>query len=143
MPHRLYSERVAPETEHRAPKRPVVITIVVALVVLSGLSNALLGLVVLLSRYQVPDSDVLAVSLIGAAVILFGLLTIAVAAAIGRGSRLARLLLTIYLVIQLALHIVTALTTTWDWAVLVQSLVELCALVAVWAPRGSRRFFAG
>lgn len=130
------------ETADRAPKRPVIVSVVVILVVLSGLSNALLGLVVLLSRYQVPNDDVLAVSLIGAAVILLGLLTIAVAAAIGRGSRLARLLLTIYLVIQLALHVVTASTTAWDWAVLIQSLVELLVLLAVWAPPRSRRFFA-
>lgn len=124
----------------RSHKRPVVITVVVILVVLSGLSNALLGLTVLLSRYQVPDGDVLVVSLIGAAVILFGLLTLAVAAAIARGSHLARLLLTIYIGVQLALHAVTALTTTWDWAVLVQSVVELLVVVAVWAPPGSRHF---
>lgn len=138
----MYSDGVAPDTEHRATRRPVIISIVVILIVLSGLSNTLLGLAVLLSRYQVPDGDVLAVSLIGAAIILFGLLTIAVAAAIGRGSRLARLLLTVYLAVQLALHVVTALTTAWDWAVLIQSLVELCVLVAVWAPPRTRRFFA-
>lgn len=124
----------------RSHKRPVVVTVVVILVVLSGLSNALLGLTVLLSRYQVPDGDVLVVSLIGAAVILFGLLTLAVAAAIARGSHPARLLLTIYIGVQLALHAVTALTTTWDWAVLVQSVVELLVVVAVWAPPGSRHF---
>lgn len=127
-------------TDTPVPRRPVVVSIVVVLIVLSGLTNAFLGLTVLLSRYQVPDADVLVVSLIGIGVILFGLLTLAVAAAIGRGSRLARLLLTIYLGIQLVLHAVTALTTDWDWAVLVQSVVELLVLVAVWAPPGSRRF---
>ena len=127
-------------TEHFSRRRPAVITIVMILVVLSGLSNALLGVVVLLSRYQVPDADVLSVSLIGAAVILFGLLTLAVAAAIGRGSRLARLLVTIYLAVQLVLHGVTAATTDWDWAVLVQAVVEVLLLAALWAPPGSRHF---
>ncbi|WP_240747178.1 hypothetical protein [Microbacterium sp. K24] len=130
-----------PVTEPPPQKRPVVVSIVVVLVVLSGLSNALLGLTVLLSRYQVPDGDVLVVSLIGAGVILFGLLTLAVAGGIRRGSRGARLLVTIYLGIQLALHVVTALTTAWDWAVFVQAVVELLVLVAVWAPPSSRRFF--
>ncbi|WP_223625685.1 hypothetical protein [Microbacterium sp. EST19A] len=130
-----------PVTEHPPQKRPVVISIVVVLVVLSGLSNALLGLTVLLSRYQVPDGDVMVVSLIGAGVILFGLLTLAVAGGIRRGSRGARLLVTIYLGIQLVLHVVTALTTAWDWAVFVQTVVELLVLVAVWAPPSSRRFF--
>ncbi len=128
-------------TEHPPQQRPVVVSIVVVLVVLSGLSNALLGLTVLLSRYQVPDGDVLVVSLIGAGVILFGLLTLAVAGGIRRGSSGARLLVTIYLGIQLALHVVTALTTAWDWAVFVQAVVELLVLVAVWAPPSSRRFF--
>lgn len=118
----------------------MVVTVAMILVVLSGLSNALLGIVVLLSRYQVPDADVLPVSLIGAAVILFGLLTLAVAAAIGRGSRLARLLVTIYLAIQLVLHAVTAVTTDWDWALLVQAVVEVLLLAALWAPPGSRHF---
>jgi lysylphosphatidylglycerol synthetase-like protein (DUF2156 family) len=136
----LYSERVDSVTETRSPRRPVVVTIVVILVVLSGVSNALLGIVVLLSRYRVPDAEVLPVSLIGAAVILFGLLTIAVAAAVGRGSRLARLLLTIYLAIQLVLHAVTAATTDWDWAVFAQAVVEVLLLVALWAPPGSRHF---
>ncbi|MEV4666975.1 hypothetical protein [Microbacterium sp. LWO12-1.2] len=129
-----------PVTEQLPQKRPAVITVVMILVVLSGLSNALLGIIVLLSRYQVADADVLPVSLVGAGVILFGLLTLAVAAAIGRGSRLARLLLTIYLAIQLILHAVTAATTDWDWAVLVQAVVEVLVLAALWAPPGSRHF---
>lgn len=136
----MYSERVDPVTEQLPQKRPAVITVVMILVVLSGLSNALLGIIVLLSRYQVADADVLSVSLVGAGVILFGLLTLAVAAAIGRGSRLARLLLTIYLAIQLILHAVTAATTDWDWAVLVQAVVEVLVLAALWAPPGSRHF---
>ncbi|MHC9045030.1 hypothetical protein ACYX8G_10635 [Microbacterium saperdae] len=127
-------------TEHRTRRRPLVVSIVVVLVVLSGLSNALLGIVVLLSRYRVADAEVLPVSLIGAAVILFGLLTLAVAAAVGRGSRLARLLVTIYLGVQLVLHAVTAATTDWDGAVLAQAVVEVLLLVALWAPPGSRHF---
>lgn len=136
----MYSERVDPVTEQLPQKRPAVITVVMILVVLSGLSNSLLGIIVLLSRYQVADADVLSVSLVGAGVILFGLLTLAVAAAIVRGSRLARLLLTIYLAIQLILHAVTAATTDWDWAVLVQAVVEVLVLAALWAPPGSRHF---
>lgn len=136
----MYSERVDPVTEPQRQRRPVVVSIVVILVVLSGLSNAFIGIVVLLSRYRVPDGDVLAVSLIGSGVILFGLLTLAVASAIGRGSGLARLLLTIYLGIQLVLHAVTAATTDWDWAVFVQGVLEVLLLVALWAPPGSRHF---
>lgn len=137
---RLYSDRVDASIDTPPARRPLVVSIVVVLIVLSGLSNALLGLTVLLSRYRVSGDAVLIVSLIGAAVILLGLLTLAVAAAIGRGSRLARLLLTIYLGVQLALHAVTAFSTTWDWAVLIQSSVELLILIAVWAPPGNRHF---
>jgi holin-like protein len=127
-----------------APRRPVVVTAAIVLIYLSGLSNIAVGILVLLSRYQqTDDASVVAVSLLGAAIILFGLLTIAIASAIARGSRLARLLLTIYLVVQLVLHVVTIVTTDpWDWTASVQLALDALTVVALWAPRGSRAFFA-
>lgn len=126
------------------PRRPLVVTASVVMVFLSGLSNVGIGILVLLSRYDyADDADILAVSLIGAGVILFGLLTLAVGAAVGRGSRIARLLVTIYLPIQIVLHVLTIATTDpWDWVASVQLALEALVLLALWAPPGSRRFFA-
>lgn len=118
-------------------------TTAVVLVYLSGLSNALIGILVLLSRYQVDRASVLPVSLLGAGIILFGLLTIAVASGLSRGRRFARLLVTIYLGIEFVLHVVAlASTATWDWAPLAWIVVDLFIVFALWVRPGSRHFVA-
>jgi len=121
-------------------RRPLLVTIVLVMVYLSGLSNAALGLLVLLSRYQVPADEVLIVSLVGAAIILLGLLTLAVASAVGRGRRLARLAVTVYLTVQFVLHVLTVVTTEWDPVTLVQILIDVFIVGALWTPPGSRWF---
>ncbi|AZS37778.1 hypothetical protein CVS47_02424 [Microbacterium lemovicicum] len=122
-------------------RRPVVVTVAVVLVYLSGILNVIVGTFVLLSRYDVAPDDVLPVSLLGAGLILFGLLTLAVASGLSRGSRLSRILVTLYLVAQLVLHVITiAVADAWDWTEAAQILLELLILAAVWAPPGARFF---
>lgn len=117
------------------------VTIAVVLVSLSGGLNTVLGILILLSRYDVADDAVLSTSLIGAAVALFGLLTLAIASGIARGSRLSRLLLTVYLALQLALHVLTIITSDgWDVTAIVQMILAVALLVVAWAPPGSRYF---
>jgi holin-like protein len=123
--------------------QPTLVRVAVVLIYLSGFASVAIGILVLLSRYRVPPADVLTVSLLGAGVILFGLLTIAVASGVARGRRLARLLLTIYLAIQVAQHMFTIITTdTWDWSSLVVIALYAFVAVAVWAPPGARYFRA-
>lgn len=123
--------------------RPVVVTIAVVLVYLGGLLSAGLGVLVLLSRYRVPADAVLPVSLIGAGIILFGLLTLAVGGGVGRGSRGSRVLLTVYLAVALTLHTVNIVTSdSWDWFGFAEVAVELLIIAAVWLPPGSRYFTA-
>lgn len=113
------------------------------LVYLSGFASVAIGILVLLSRYRVDAAEVLPVSLLGAGIILFGLLTIAVASGVARGRRLARLILTIYLAVQFVLHIVTIVTAdTWDWTSAAEMVAYVFIAVAVWAPPGSRYFGA-
>lgn len=122
-------------------RRPIVVSIAVALIYVSGILDVVVGTLVLLSRYRVDASDVLSVSLLGAGIILFGLLSLAAASAISRGSRLARLLLTIYLGVQIALHVVTIIASdVSDLGAALDILLEGFVLVAVWAPPGSRFF---
>lgn len=131
------------QTNTTVLRRPVPVTIALVFIYLSGLGSAAVGILILLSRYRVDADAVLPVSLLGAAVILFGLLTLAVASGVSRGSRLSRLLVTIYLGIELVLHVITIVTTDdWDWIGLVVIAVELFVLVALWAPPGSRWFRA-
>lgn len=126
------------------PPRPVVVTIAIVLVYVTAFASVALGIVVLLSRYQVPDDAVLLVSLLGAAIILLGLLTVAVASGLSRGSRLARLAITVYLVASVALHITTIIATdTWEWSPAIQATLELLVLAALWLPPGTRFFTRG
>lgn len=127
----------------RPLRQPILVRIAVVLVYLSGLATVAIGILVMLSRYRVDEADVLPVSLLGAGVILFGLLTVAVASGVARGRRLARLLLTIYLAVQFALHVVTIVTAdTWDWSSAVTMALYVLIVIALWAPPGSRYFRA-
>lgn len=68
-----------------AARRPVIVSVAVAFVYLTGLLSILLGILVLLSRYdQSSSGDILAVSLVGAAIILIGLLIIGIASGVAR-----------------------------------------------------------
>ncbi|MFD4959169.1 hypothetical protein [Microbacterium sp. NPDC058389] len=122
-------------------RRPVIVTIAVVLVYVSAFANVALGVVVLLSRYEVAEADVLRVSLLGAAVILFGLLLIGMASGLARGSRLSRTFATIYLGVLVVLSVMTIVTTDgWDWGSTIDLAIEALILVALWAPPGSRHF---
>lgn len=125
-----------------APARqPILVRVAVVLVYLSGLTSTTVGILILLSRYQVEKAEVLPVSLLGVGVILFGLLTIAVASGVARGRPGARLLLTAYLAVQFVLHIVTIVSTdSWDWVATINLLLSVFMGVALWAPPGSRYF---
>lgn len=127
------------DAPHPAVARPAVVTIAIVLVYLAALSSVGIGILVLLSRYQVPQEDVLFVSLLGAGMILLGLLMIALASGLSRGSRFARALLTVYLVIAITLHVTTIVSTdAWDWWAATQAVLDLLILAAIWLPPGAR-----
>ncbi|WP_205649422.1 hypothetical protein [Agromyces sp. LHK192] len=125
----------APAPDAAPRRRPVVLTVVLVLVYLNAGANVLIGLFVLLSRYDVTGDAVLAVSLVGAAIILFGLLELAAAGGVGRGSTLSRILLTIYVGVLALLNLTTILIAdTWDWAASATLAVELAIIVVLWLP---------
>ncbi|WP_460772409.1 hypothetical protein [Microbacterium sp. GXF7504] len=128
-------------TEPTHPKRPAVVIAAVVFVAVGAAVSIVGGLLILLSRYQVPADDVLAVSLLGAATVLFGLLNLALAAGIGRGSRLARLLVTVFAVLEIATQVVTVVRTDgWDASALVDLSLNVLVLAALWLPPGARYF---
>ncbi|GAA1699422.1 hypothetical protein GCM10009808_16280 [Microbacterium sediminicola] len=128
-------------TEQPTARRPVVVTIAVVLTYISGLSSIGLGLLVLLSRYDVTDSAaVWADSLVGAGIILLGLLIIGVASGISRGSRLSRIVLTVYVSLQLLLHVLAIIAADFDWIAGVQMTIGVFILLALWLPATSRFF---
>lgn len=131
----------AASARQRHPRRPGSVVLAVALVSMSGVISTVQGVLVLLSRYDVEQDEMTAVSLIGAATALFGLLTLAVASGIARGSRLSRILATVYIVVQVPLHIVTiVLADTWDIISTVEAVLDVVVLVIMWTPPGARHF---
>lgn len=124
-----------------ATARPAVVTLAVVLVYIGGFANTALGILILLARYEVPADEVLAVSLVGAATILLGLLTVAGASSLARGSRLARLLLTAYLAVLGVLQGLSLALTDRDLAVVAPLIATVAVIAAVWIPPTSRRYF--
>ncbi|MGZ0712954.1 hypothetical protein ACWPKO_31905 (plasmid) [Coraliomargarita sp. W4R53] len=123
-------------------KRPAVVTISVALIYLSALVSIGLGILILMSRYQLAESDRLTISLLGAGVILFGLLTLAVASGVSRGSHLSRVLTTVFFGALMILNIVAIVSTDdWDWSLMVQTAAQAFILLSLWALPKPRQFF--
>ncbi|MBN9188440.1 MAG: HAD-IC family P-type ATPase [Microbacterium sp.] len=120
----------------------VIATVVAVLAYAIGFLSAGLGVLVLLSRYEEPDAaEAVTLSLSGAGIALFGLLVVAVAAGIRRGSGLSRLLVTVYLAIAVVLSTVIVITSDrWDGGASAVGLVAVVTIVLLWTPPASRRF---
>ncbi len=119
----------------QAVSRPVPVTLAVVAVYLGGLASAMFGVLFLLSRYEVPADLVVIVSLVGAGIILFGLLSVAAAAGLSRGSGLSRLFVTLLAAALIVLQAWTlALAREWSWWAAAQIVVYLLVLIALWAP---------
>ena len=90
---------------------------------------------------DVPDDDVLRVSLLGAGIALFGLMILAAAAGMRRGSGLSRLLVSVYLVIVVGLTVLvladSRLSNLWATGV---AVIGVVAIVLPWLPPASRFF---
>lgn len=116
-------------------------TAAVVIVYVAAFLNVGLGILVMLSRYQVESAEVLWVSLLGAAIILLGLLTLGLASGLARGSRLARIGITLYFGALIVLHVLSIITTDgWDWSSMIQLALQVAGLLLVWPPPGSRHF---
>ncbi len=124
-----------------APSRPVPVTIAVVLVYLGGLASALFGILFLLARYAVEAGDVVDVSLVGVGIILSGLLSVAAASGLGRGSGLSRVFVTVLGAALIALQLWgLVIDHHWStWAVM--QIVLYGAVIAVlWLPSAGRFF---
>ncbi len=120
---------------------PLVVTVAVVFAYLAAFAATALGLLVLLTRYEVPEADVLRASLLGAGIALFGLMILAAAAGMRRGSGLSRLLVTVYLAVVVALTVLVLVDSrlSTGWAVGVAA-VGIAAIVLPWLPPASRFF---
>jgi holin-like protein len=134
-------------TEASVTRRPGIVTFVVVLSYLAGLADIVLGILIIFARY-IPDivsagyGVRLLVTLVGAATVLFGLLTIALASGISRGSRFSRWgvtgLLSAGFILTLILHFANA---DQDLSgVIIQAVICIVAILPLWVGR-SRQYF--
>ncbi|MEL4318550.1 hypothetical protein WJX64_06005 [Leifsonia sp. YIM 134122] len=128
----------------RRPRRPVGVTIAVVLIYVQAVLEVIAGTVLVLARYGVDPSDsgaVLAVTLLGCAVILFGLFLIAVASGIARGSRFSRWIVTALLALSLSANVVTLIVGAGEpWWTVIDGLIAIAILLVLWTGRGRRYF---
>lgn len=118
----------------------VVTTVVAVLAYAFGALATGFGILVFLGRYD-PDVSAWAFSLAGAAIALFGLLVLAVAAGVRRGSGLSRLMLTIFLGLAIALSaVVLVFGDRWDWGAVVTAAVAAVIIALLWTPPVARGF---
>lgn len=125
------------------PRGAVAVTTVVAVLAYGGAALAvLLGILVLLSRYDAVDAtDVRTVSLVGAGLILLGLLVLSAAAGLRRGSGFSRLLASVWFAMLFALNVLVLVgSDTWDWVTVVGTVVALAVIVLLWTPPATRMF---
>ena len=113
---------------------------VAALAYVFGLLATAFGVLVFLSRYEGTVGRT-AFSLLGASIALFGLLVLAIAAGVRRGSGLSRLLLTIVLTLAIAVSVAVLLAgDRWDWGAGITGLVAGVLVTLLWTPPTTHRF---
>ncbi|AMB59793.1 ATPase [Microterricola viridarii] len=119
----------------------VATTIVAVLAYATGFLSTGIGILVLLSRYEGESDERLALSVVGAAIALLGLLTVALAAGLRRGSGLSRLLISIFLGILALLSVIVVVSSDrWDWGATATAVGAALLIVLLWTPPVARGF---
>ncbi|NNC12457.1 hypothetical protein HII28_11285 [Planctomonas sp. JC2975] len=123
---------------------PAELIVIVVLTYVAGFIAIGVGILFILLRYAV-DNGLLggsfAVTLTGAIVILFGLFVIALASALTRGKHYARVLLTVAMVVEFVLAVVSLIIDgTSYWFEIVLMAVAVLTTVVLWVGRTGRYF---
>ena len=128
----------------RPPKRVIVVVVLTYIV---GILDILFGILLILLRYDdvvQADGDAYWVSLWGAAMILLGLLTIAMASGLTRGRNSARIFVTVLLSISLLLSIIDVVVSPADasswWSLGIGGVLSALVILALWAGRSAEFF---
>jgi len=125
--------------------RPPELTVVVVLTYLSAIASIVLGVLLILARYAVPESDGAAravVTIAGAIVVLIGFMIVSVASGIARGDRKARVLATVLIGLAGLVSLISLVLNPDDlWTQLIGVLINGAVIVVMWTGR-ARRFFA-
>ncbi|WPO88337.1 hypothetical protein SCB71_08890 [Herbiconiux sp. KACC 21604] len=134
------------QTSSARRKRPGLVTVAVVLMYIGGIAQIALGILAIFLRYTPEASEggeALAVTLLGVAMILFGLFVVSLASGVARASRMSRLVASILLVLAVLLAVLDLVVAgDGDWSGLaVQLVVSAAVIVPLWVGPG-RRYFA-
>jgi O-antigen/teichoic acid export membrane protein len=125
----------------RAPKRVIV---VVVLAYISGILDIIAGILLILLRYDDEverAGDAYAITLLGAAMILIGLLTIAMASGLTRGRNSARIYVTALVSISALVSIVDFVRDpSTVWSLVIGGVIAVLIVLALWAGRSAEFF---
>jgi uncharacterized membrane protein len=131
-------------TKVKTARRPAELTLVVVLTYISAIGSIVFGVLLILARYGVPESDGGVrgfVTIAGAAVVLIGFLTVAIASGIARGDRNARTIATVLLGLSVAASVVSAIVDPGDlWSQVVNVVISGGAISVMWTGRPARYF---
>ncbi|WP_438853320.1 hypothetical protein [Agromyces sp. M3QZ16-3] len=134
--------------ETRAARRPPKrIIAVVVLTYLAGFVDIALGVLLVLARYDAEvrrDGEQLPVTLLGAALILIGLLTIAMASGLTRARNSARIFVTALMGLSLTTSVLDLVRDADSiWSTLIGAVVPIAVILVLWTGRGARYFREG
>jgi len=132
-------------TTGESPKRPGVVTFSVVLMYIGGIAQIVLGVLTIFLRYA-PEAQssgiTFPITMLGAGMVLFGLLVIGLASGVARGSEAARRGATAVMLLGLAFAVLDLIIAAdGDWsAVISQSIATVAVVIPLWTGRGSRYF---
>lgn len=130
-----------------ARSRPGLVTFAVVLMYIGGIAQIALGILAIFLRYTPEASEdgvALTVTLLGVAMILFGLFVIALASGVARASRASRIGATVVMLLGVLVALVDLVVAgDGDWSGLAMQLVVAAAvIVPLWTGSGARYFAA-
>ena len=126
---------------HRVPRR---IIVVVVLTYIAGILDIIGGIVLILLRYDAVVEEAgeqLLMSLLGAALILIGLLTVAMASGLTRGRNSARIFVTALMALSLVVSVTDFVRDqSSPWRLAIDVAVSALVILALWVGKGGRFF---
>lgn len=129
------------------PRPPARVIVVVVLTYIAGILDIIAGVLLILLRYDDAVRDegaAYGVTLWGAAMILLGLLTIAMASGLTRGRNTARIFVTALMSISVLFSVVDVVGNPADasswWSLAIGGVIAALVILALWAGKSAEFF---
>lgn len=135
------------EQEASRPRPPARVIVVVVLTYIAGILDIIAGILLILLRYDDTvraEGAAYGVTLWGAAMILLGLLTIAMASGLTRGRNTARIFVTALMAVSLVFSVIDVVINPADasswWSLAIGGVISALVILALWVGRSAEFF---